>query len=115
MLAAATSLCGNACAMASPNKQSPACRVVDGDKLPAESGGAAALCTAIERAVAARTPGVAYTVEVQVVSSSRLKATLSRGGQRLPEQNFATMDRELRADSFDRFAAAIADALANAH
>jgi hypothetical protein len=115
MLAAAAPLCGNACAMASPNNQTPACRVVDGDKLPAESGGANALCTAIERAIAARAPGVAFTVEVKVVSSSRLKAALSRDGVRLPEQNFASMDRELRPDSFDRFAAAIGDALANTH
>jgi hypothetical protein len=54
-------------------------------------------------------------VDVTVVSPSRLKATLTRGGNRLPEQNFASMDRELRRDSFDRFATAIADALANAH
>ena len=113
MLAAATPLCGSACAMASPNTQSPACRVVDADKLPAESGGAAALCTAIEQAVAARAPDVAFTVEVKVVSSSRLKATLTRGGNRLPEQNFASMDRQLGRDSFDRFAATIADALAD--
>jgi hypothetical protein len=115
MLAAAAPLCGNAYAMASPNNQSPVCRVVDGDKLPAESGGATALCNAIEDAVAERAPSVAVTVEVKVVSSSRLKATLTRGGKRLPEQNFASMDRDLRQDSFDRFAAAIADALAKAH
>jgi hypothetical protein len=115
MLAAATPLCGNACAMNSPKDQSPACRVVDADKLPAESGGATALCAAIEHAIATRAPGVAFTVDVTVVSPSRLKATLTRGGNRLPEQNFASMDRELRRDSFDRFATAIADALANAH
>lgn len=99
--------------MGSPSGQVPHCLVVDGDKLPAGSGGAAALCTAIQRAAATRAPGVDFTVEVKVLSSSRLAATLTSQGQRLPEQKFATMDRELTSDSFDRFAAALAAQLAN--
>jgi hypothetical protein len=101
--------------MASPSSQSTACRIVDGDKLPDESGGAAALCTAIERAAAARAPGVAYTVEVKVLSTSRLAATLTSAGRTLPEQHFAVMDRELNGGSFERFAAALADQLAKPH
>ena len=112
LLVMAVSLSGGACAMTSPSSQSTACRIVDGDKLPDESGGAAALCTAIERAAAARAPGVAYTVEVKVLSSSRLAATLTSNGRKLPEQKFATMDRELNGGSFERFAAALADHLA---
>ena len=112
LLVMAASLSGGACAMASPSGQSTPCRVVDGDKLPDESGGAAALCTAIERAAAARAPGVAFTVEVKVLSSSRLAATLTRDGHQLPEQKFASMDREQTRSSFERFAAAIADQLA---
>jgi hypothetical protein len=115
MLAAAAPLCGNACAMSSSDNQVPNCRVVDGDKLPVESGGATALCAAIRSAAAERAPGITFTAEVRVLSSSRLAATLTKDGRRLPEQNFASMDRELRRDSFDRFATAIADALANAH
>ena len=97
--------------MSSPN-QSPRCRVVDGDKLPAESGGAVALCAAIERAVSERAPGVAFTAEVRVLSSSRLAATLTRDGHELPEQRFAIMDRDLTASSFDRFAETLADQVA---
>jgi hypothetical protein len=115
LLVMAASFLGGACAMASPSGQSTPCRIVDGDKLPAGSGGAAALCTAIERAAAAKAPGVAYTVEVKVLSPSRLAAILTADGRRLPEQNFATMDRELNGVSFERFAAALADRLADAH
>jgi hypothetical protein len=115
LLVMAASFLGGACAMASPSGQSTPCRIVDGDKLPDGSGGAAALCTAIERAAAAKAPGVAYTVEVKVLSPSRLAAILTADGRRLPEQNFATMDRDLNGVSFERFAAALADRLAEAH
>ena len=115
LLVMAASLSGGACAMASPSGQPAPCRIVDGDKLPDESGGAAALCSAIERAAAAKAPGVAYTVEVRVLSSSRLAATLKSGGRQLPEQNFAVMDRELNGVSFERFAEALADRLAETH
>ena len=115
LLVMAASLSGGACAMASPSGHSTPCRIVDGDKLPDGSGGAAALCTAIERAAAAKAPGVAYTVEVKVLSSSRLAATLTSAGRKLPEQNFATMDRELNGGSFERFAAALADQLAKSY
>lgn len=98
--------------MSPPNSQSPHCRVVDGGKLPAESGGAVALCAAIERAVSAKAPGVAFTAEVRVLSSSRLAATLTREGSRLPEQMFASMDRELSGSSFERFAETVADQVA---
>ncbi len=115
LLVVAASLSGGACAMASTSGQPTPCRIVDGDKLPNGSGGAAALCSAIERAAAAKAPGVAYTVEVKVLSPSRLAATLTSDGRKLPEQNFATMDRELNGVSFERFAAALADRLAKAH
>jgi len=98
--------------MSSANGRSPHCRVVDGSKLPAESGGAVALCAAIERAVSAKAPGVAFTAEVRVLSSSSLAATLTMEGSKLPEQRFASMDRDLTASSFERFAEALADQLA---
>lgn len=115
LLVMAASLSGGACAMASPSGQSTSCRVVDGDKLPDGSGGAAALCMAIERAAAARAPAVDFTVEVKVLSSSRLVATVTSGGRTMPEQKFASMDRDLSRSSFERFAAALADQLAKAH
>ena len=98
--------------MSSPDHQSPHCRVVDGAKLPAESGGADALCAAIERAISSRAPGVAFSAEIRVLSSSRLAATLTRDGRTLPEQNFASMDRDLTASSFDRFAETLANQVA---
>ena len=113
VLATAASFCSTACAMSSPNSQSPTCRVLDGDKLPAGSGGPDALCAAIERAVSARAPGVAYTAEVRVLSSTRLAAALTREGRKLPDQKFASMDRDLSGDSFERFAETIAIQLAN--
>jgi hypothetical protein len=100
--------------MSPPTDQAPRCRVVGGDKLPAASGGAAALCAAIEQAVAARAPGVTVSVEVRALSASRLAAALVVNGRALPEQNFASMDRDLDAGSFERFAAALADQVAKA-
>jgi hypothetical protein len=113
-LVASGFFCGNACAMSPPTDQAPRCRVVGGDKLPAASGGAAALCAAIEQAVAARAPGVTVSVEVRALSASRLAAALVVNGRALPEQNFASMDRDLDAGSFERFAAALADQVAKA-
>jgi len=89
------------------------CTVVDASKLPADSGGAAALCAAVERAVSARAPGVAYSAEIRVLSASRLVASLTRDGHKLPEHNFASVDRALNAGSFERFAKALADQVAN--
>ena len=100
--------------MSAPTPQSPRCKVVDGDKLPAASGGSAALCAAIERAVSERAPGTAFTVEVRVLPRSMLAATLTVDGRRLPEHKFASMDRELDGASFTRFAAAVAEAVAGA-
>lgn len=113
-LVAVASMLESACAMNSADRQSR-CSVVDGGKLPVESGGAAALCSAIEGAAAQRAPGVDYSVEVKVQSSSRLAAALVREGHALPQENYASMDRELTRQSFDRFAAALADRIAAGH
>ena len=114
LLAAFVPMSESACAMNSVDRQSR-CSVVDGDKLPAESGGAAALCAAIESAAAKRAPGVGYSVEVTVQASSRLAAELVREGHALPQQNYASMDRALTRQSFERFAAALADRIAAGH
>ena len=101
--------------MSSADIQSPHCQVVDAGKLPAESGGAAALCAAVERAASERAPGVQFSAEIRVISSSRLAATVTREGRKLPDHNFATMDRDLSSNSFERFAAALAEQLASGH
>lgn len=110
--AAAASISANACAMSSPTSETPHCRVVDAGKLPPNSGGADALCSAVDRALSARAPGVAYTAEIRVLSASRLVASLTANGRGLAEQNFATMDRDLDRYSFERFANVLADLVA---
>ena len=65
---------GSACAMSSTENPSSGCRVVNGDKLPAESGGADALCRAIAAATAEAAPGVGYSIEITVLPRSRLSA-----------------------------------------
>ena len=106
---------GSACAMSSTENSSSGCRVVNGDKLPAESGGADALCREIAAATAAAAPGVHYTIEITVLPRSRLSAIVTTAdGYKLPELGMASMDKPLTAGSFKRFAASIASELAKA-
>jgi hypothetical protein len=100
--------------MSSPVSPSRRCSVVDAGKLPPDSGGADALCAAVDRAMSVRAPGVTYSAEIRVLSASRLVATLTREGRTMPEQNFASMDRDLTTSSFERFAQALADQVAKA-
>ncbi|HJQ17638.1 MAG TPA: hypothetical protein VJ859_11640 [Allosphingosinicella sp.] len=105
----------NACAMTARGQAKPHCRVVGGEKLPAASGGSDALCAAIEQAASARVPGVTYSVEVRVLSSSMLSVGLTTAdGRPLPEQNFAITDRDMTETSFRRFAETIAAELGKA-
>ena len=84
------------------------CQIVGGEKLPAASGGSKAVCAEIERAVADLAPRAHYSVEVKVISKSRLAAILVVNGRRLPEQNFAIMDSDLNAGAIQRFARSLA-------
>ncbi|MDQ3144447.1 MAG: hypothetical protein M3Q57_06155 [Pseudomonadota bacterium] len=91
------------------------CRVIGAAKLPAASGGADALCSAIEHAVSTASPSAGYSVEVQVLSPSSLAATIRTGdGRVLPVQKMAVSDAKLTKGSIERFARAIAMALAQA-
>ena len=90
------------------------CRVIGGEKLPAASGGAKAICAAIEEAVAARAPNVRFSAKVKVLRPSRLSTTVVVNGRSLPEQKFAVMDRDLNEGSIKRFAKAIAAAVVEA-
>jgi hypothetical protein len=94
------------------NDPQNACHVENAHKLPATSGGAEALCIAIERAMRAALPTARYSAAVDVLSPSRLSAVLVVNGQRMPEQNFAVMDRELSPGSIQRFAEALATEVA---
>lgn len=87
------------------------CKVVGGEKLPA-SAGHGVICTEIGRAMARLAPKVRYTVEVKVLSASRLSAVLVVNGRALPEQNLAVSDRELGPGPVRRFAESLAAAAA---
>jgi hypothetical protein len=90
------------------------CQVVGGDKLLASSGGSATVCAEIERAIAASAPNAQYSIEVKVLSTSRLAASVMVDGHALPEQNFAIMDSDLNAGAIQRFAASLAKVVAHA-
>lgn len=101
--------------MNSPSPQLVECRVVGGDKLPAETGGPESLCAAIKRAAAADAPARKFRVEVRVLGSSSLAATLiTADGTILPEQKFAISDQNLTKGSFERFAKALVSEVARA-
>ena len=106
---------GSACAMSSTENLSSGCRVINGDKLSAESGGADALCKAIAEATAETAPGVDYSVEISVLPKDRLSAMVTLAdGRKLPELGIASMDKPLTLGSFRRFANSIAQELAKA-
>jgi hypothetical protein len=101
--------------MNAPQTTSNGCNVLGGEQLPAESGGADALCKAISAAVADKAPGLGYSIEVHVLPRSRLSASVKlQDGRKLADQKFASMDRPLSSSSFERFAAAIATEVAKA-
>ncbi|MEO8455517.1 MAG: hypothetical protein ABI454_10175 [Sphingomicrobium sp.] len=98
--------------MTAPAHAQGSCRLIAGEKVPAGSGGAEAICAAVERAAAAKAPDVRYSAEIRVLSSSMLAAKLVANGRKLPEQKFAVMDGEISASAIERFADAVATALA---
>ena len=98
---------GSACAMTAVD-QDARCQVIHGEKLPADSGGAKALCEAVTAALEAHAPGEGYRVEIEVQGPSRLAASVtSKDGRKLAEQKMASSDKNLTRRSFGRFADAI--------
>ena len=89
------------------------CRVVNAGKV-ALPGGADAICAEVERAIRAEAPTVRYSAEVNVISRSRLTATLVVEDRKLPVQNFAVMDHDLNDWSIANFARALAAEVAKA-
>ena len=87
------------------------CHIVAGEKLPSAVG-KSLICDEIARAMGQYAPKARYTVEVKVLSASRLSARLIANGRLLPEQNLATSDRELSAEPIRRFAKSLAMAVA---
>lgn len=110
-LAAIVFASGNAVTGSVPKNS---CRVIGAEKLPPDMGGTAGICTAIEQAARARAPNVAYSADVNVVSASRLTASLIVNGKSLPEQRFAVMDHRLNASAIQHFAEGLATEIAKA-
>ena len=90
------------------------CQVVGGEKLLPQTGGIAGICAAVEKAVAARAPNIAYSAKITIVSASRMTASLVVNGKELPEQRFAVMDRKLNASAIQHFAQGLAGEIAKA-
>ncbi len=91
------------------------CRVVGGDKLPADSGGSDAFCAAVSRAASARVPDMRFTVDVQVRGPAMMTAILTTAdGRKLPEQTFSISDRGLTKGSLERFANSLVGEVARA-
>jgi hypothetical protein len=103
-----------ACGPAVSARQSGPCRVVDGAKLPPEVGGSAAICSAIEQAIAARAPNVRYTAQVRVLSLSAMAVNVEVEGRKLAEQHYAVMDRNINPGFIKRAADAVAEEVAAA-
>ena len=89
------------------------CHVTNGGKLLG-SVKSDTICVEVERAISSRAAGVQYSVEIRVLSPSRLAATLVVDGRTLPVQNFAVMDGKLSDGTIKRFADALAAAVVEA-
>lgn len=79
------------------------CRLSGQEKLPSALK-VETVCQAIARAMAREAPSAHYRVEVQVLSKSRLSASLTVNGRTLPMQNMAVSDGQLSEGSVRRFA-----------
>lgn len=90
------------------------CRVTAGEKLLGKVGGSAAICGAIEKAVASAAPNARYQIDVSVLPRARLSARVAVDGRSLPDQNFAVMDSGLNPASIERFAQSVANEVAKA-
>lgn len=103
--------------MSSTSAEQLRCIVQGEEKLPAEVGGEAAVCSAIERAAApalqsAGLSPAAVSISVEVKSQYRISAVPAVGGRSLPEQHVGISDRPLNARAIDMLANAIAAELA---
>lgn len=94
------------------------CTVIGADKLPADLGGADAVCRAIDAAAAAAlaasgTAAGSATLVVRVLGPHMLAATLTTAdGRSLPAQEVAVSDRALHAGALAMLGKALAAQLA---
>ena len=110
LFAASIPLFGSGVTSAGAAPSARHCRVLAAEKLGIGSGGAAAICSEIERSLGAAIPGARYRIDVRVVSPARLSATGTVNGRVLAEQNIASSDRELTPAAIRRFARSIGEA-----
>jgi hypothetical protein len=114
-VALALGIVASACGMTTVPRPAPRCHVVVPAKLPADSGGEATLCAALDRAVAAQSLKTRFTVAVHVGERSMLSADVTLAdGRTLPTLRMAQMDRPISKGALERFGAAIADHVARA-
>lgn len=84
------------------------CQVVGASQLPADTGGADAICAAVEQALQTASPKPA-AVEVNVLSPHLLSATVMLAdGRRLPAIKVGSSDRQLGARAIKMLADSIA-------
>lgn len=106
----------SACAMNKPAKNASWCEVVSGEQFLNKTGGAAALCKAIERAVSAQRLTEVFTVTVRVGEGSSFSADVTLAdGRRLPVMSMVEFDRAMTEDTINRFGLSVAEHVADAH
>lgn len=108
---------GSTCAMNTPPASDVQCTVQGSEKLPAELGGAAGICRAIEEAVASTSGHGGYpagtAVVVQVRSPNAMAATVTGPtGRTLPEIGVTISDRTLNRHAVNSLAQQIAQQIA---
>lgn len=94
---------GSACAMTSANEPGARCVVHGAEQLPADVGGAPAICSAIEQAI----EGHDARVLVTIVNPHAVVATVTAGGRVLPEQRVDISDHKLNKQSIAMLARAV--------
>ena len=90
------------------------CSVADGGKLSKNSGGADALCRAIEAAISEMSSEGKFRVKVVVSGPNRISVEVrTSDGRTLVKQKYGSTDRELSNSSFQRFAKGLASEIYN--
>ena len=95
--------------MNTPSASDPVCKVIGADKLPAQTGGASALCGAIEKALAETKVTGPISIEITIRSPRVLAAAVKRGDVALPEMTMDVFDTAINQDIIDRFARSVAN------
>ena len=103
-----------AAAMTPPSASAGWCAVSNGGKLPAASGGSAALCAAIEQAVAARGLRRDFSVRIAVGERSMLTVDVTLAdGRTLPSLHLAQIDRAISRTTLEHFGESVANHVAS--